>query len=297
MNNRAKTSSRYLSRILRSLPFKVSSWKLMHRGAWHDVYLLKTDNRGELLMKIPKKAFETWNKKLKVENRILKRLASQPKCFAPHTVYADFSKKTVPFSFQILEFIHGKNIKLVPADLCDLAIQMRSLHKNAFIQWGGFPPRKKKFTFDEYLVYRFSAQVNRLPKGAQKRLSPIFKHIQSVLRYYQCRQNFCITHGDVNTRNILRTKEGDLKFIDWEAADICPPPRDLVDFFVIERFSKERRISFLKIYGDSSKQMKNEIYVFEKLAIFAEFLDDLEMGKDVMSALQKKILTPLLSNQ
>lgn len=118
-----------------------------------------------------------------------------------------------------------------------------------------------------------------------------------ALRAYQCRQIFALTHGDVNTRNVLRSKNGDLFFIDWEMADIRPPACDLADLFVIERFSEKQKEDFLRGYGDSSKRMKREIAIFEKLALFAELLDDLELGKNVTSFIKNKVLEPLLEER
>jgi aminoglycoside phosphotransferase (APT) family kinase protein len=287
-------SAHCLPQIIKALPFEVESWRLMNKGIWHDVYVLQGEDERRFVLKLPNKAIVEWEKKLRRERWVLKKLPSAAPKLSPDVVYLDASKKLVPFTYQIIDFLEGGNITKKSTDLSDLAVDLSKLHKLSFMKWGGLPPRKSSFAFSVYFTYRFSPQVVRLPSLAQKQLRPLFVQIKSALKAYPCRQIFSLTHGDVNTRNVLRSNNGDLVFIDWEMADIRPPASDLADLFVIERFSEKQKEDFLRVYGDSSKDMKQEIAIFEKLARFAELLDDLESGKGKNASIKDNVLDPLL---
>lgn len=269
----------------------------MNKGIWHDVYVLQDEDERRYVLKLPNKAIVEWEKKLRRERWVLKKLQSTSLKLSPGLIYVDTSKKLVPFSYQIVDFLEGENISKNSTSLRELAVCLGKLHKLTFINWGGLPPRKSPFVFSTYFTYRFSPQVARLPSLIQKQLRPLIAQTRIALRAYSCRQVFSFTHGDVNTRNILRSKSGDLFFIDWEMADIRPPASDLADLFVIERFSEKQKEDFLREYGDSSISMKQEVAIFERLVLFAELLDDLESGKDVMASIKNKVLGPLLQGE
>lgn len=286
-----KNSGR-ITRLVKNLPIPVVSWEILHQGDWQDAYLLTRKEGASLVLKIPKKAFDAWEKKMKREAWMLGRLKNEK--LSPQIIYADYSKKIVPFSFHLLSYIEGKGVGKTKTDLKDIAIQLRKLHATTFSKWGGLPPRRVTFTFETYFNHRFSDQLKRLPKRVQHQLRPILVELRDELRTHPCRQRFCLTHGDINTRNVVRTPKKDLVFIDWEGADVCPPARDIADLFVIERLTKSQRAAFLDAYGDSSEAMNQEIHVFERLVATAELLDDLETGKDVISLLEKEVRNPPL---
>lgn len=290
-------SVQYLPQLLNNLPFEVESWRLMNRGIWHDVYVLQDEDERRYVLKLPNKTIIEWEKKLRKERWVLKKLQSTSLRLSPGLIYVDTSKKLVPFACQVVDFLEGENITKNSTTLSELAVSLGKLHKLSFTKWGGLPPRKSSFAFSAYFTYRFSPQVARLPSLTQKQLRPLFAQIKIALQTYHCRQVFSLTHGDVNTRNVLRSKSGDLVFIDWEMADIRPPASDLADLFVIERFSEKQKEDFLQEYGDPSKSMKQETAVFEKLALFAELLDDLESGKDVITSIKINVLAPLLRGE
>lgn len=266
----------------------------MNRGDWHDAYVLQDVDKRRYVLKLPHRASTEWEKKLHKERWVLKKLSSSSLKLSPRVVYRDASKRIVPFSYQILDFLEGERISKGSITLRELAICLKKLHKCSFTTWGGLPPRKTSFTFSVYFTYRFHPQIARLPKLVQKQLQPFLAQIRTALRRYGCRQAFSLTHGDVNTRNVLRTKKRGLVFIDWEMVDVRPPASDLADLFVIERFSEKQKTDFLREYGDVSGNMKQEIAVFEKLVLFAELLDDLESGRSVISSMKNEVLTPLL---
>lgn len=290
-------STQYLPQILKNLPFKVGSWRLMNKGIWHDVYVLQDEDERQYVLKLPNRAIVEWEKKLRRERWVLKTLQSTSLKISPGLIYVDMSKKLVPFSYQVVDFLEGKNITKNSTTLSKLAVSLSKLHKLSFTKWGGLPPRKRSFAFSPYFAYRFSPQVARLPSLTQKQLRPLIAQIRAALQAYPCRQVFSLTHGDVNTRNVLRSKSGDLVFIDWEMADIRPPASDLADLFVIERFSEKQKEDFLCEYGDSSKGLKQEVAIFERLVCFAELLDDLESGKNVTASIKNKVLEPLLQER
>ncbi len=287
-------AKRYLPQLLKSLPLEIAFWKLINKGFWHDTYVLQNKAKKRYILKLPNKAIAEWEKNLRRERWVLKKLQSAPLKVSPTLIYVDASKKLVPFSYHILEFLEGENISRNSTDFKRVAIGLASLHRFRFMKWGGFPPRKNSFKFSTYFGYRFSHQIARLPQSIQKQLRPVFAQIRTALEAYPCRQQFSLTHGDVNTRNVLRTENRDLVFIDWEMADIRPPASDLADLFVIERFSNNQKEEFLRAYGDSSKAMRQEIAVFERLVCFAELLDDLESGKNVIASIKNGVLNPLL---
>lgn len=104
----------------------------------------------------------------------------------------------------------------------------------------------------------------RVPEVSEldfKKLEKIVYDFEKKSLYYQqnCPQ-MVLTHGDITARNILLTKEGDIKLLDWDEAKIAPKEKDInflydnpnFDFKYYQSITKSEDFipDLRKYYGD-----------------------------------------------
>ena len=70
--------------------------------------------------------------------------------------------------------------------------------------------------------------VPEVPKIDLVKLEKVISDFDINSKYYQenCPE-MVLTHGDITARNILLTKEGSIKLLDWDEAKIAPKEKDI----------------------------------------------------------------------
>lgn len=103
--------------------------------------------------------------------------------------------------------------------------------------------------------------VPEVSKSDLEKLEKVISDFDITSQYYQQNSpDMVLTHGDITARNILVTREGDIKLLDWDEVKIAPKERDInflydnpnFDFRYYQSITKSKDFvsDLRKYYGD-----------------------------------------------
>lgn len=158
---------------------------------------------------------------------------------------------------KITEFVNDvhdlSNIKITDELLIKIANKLKELHSYNF---------KASKDFDPLTRISYYMESNQNPKR------DIHEYIISkILKYYE-NTPLCMCHNDLVPGNILITKDGDIKIIDFEYASNNHPFFDVISFLSENDITDERQIKlFISTYYENNlpeniEEMTKDFYNF-----------------------------------
>jgi len=272
----------------------VVSCELIHQTQCADTYLVKANNAEYILKVYPKEISH-------VDISIYSFL--KDKVNVPQILYHDETGKIVPYHYTIREYIKGKTLDKYIKDnaeypnwiIKEIAKEMALMHNNTFLK-GGKLNRNLAIIQENQLIIN---KLYYLVKGeAGKQLDEKSRnHLQEILRnsyrlFEKIEQCQCLTHGNLNYKNIIVSEDNEVYFIDFENVRANSWFIDIGSFFRIQDNDIEKLINLTLI--DNFFQVYNlySIYQLPKnWKLLAHLTDLINILKviDMKEVDQKKI--------
>lgn len=158
-------------------------------------------------------------------------------------------------SFYLEEYINKKNLILSKKNIVKIAQKLSLLHsiKPTLI------PSDLLVLLKNHYVNKTKQNINYLSliKAILRKISLMttrnkFNGVLSFVKEFSSNpyqvSGLCLIHGDLNKNNILLSKSGDIKLIDWSDSRIDEPEADIAQFFYHFNLTSKQKKIFTNAY-------------------------------------------------
>ena len=248
-----EVNHKLLENIESQLNCKIKSCNPLGNGE-HNLNFLLESNKGKFVLRIYSNNQFNHSKN---EYQILSKLDGR---YAPKVHLYDNSKSHIEYDYMVQEFIKGVTLKkFLDSDMTKVALILKEIHKIK----DNSKDRTEKGLISQWTKNNFLQKSKLLGDELHNILKQIYmtvlresELIKPLIHNYK---RIHLIHDDLIPENIIRTKEDNLIFVDWEFATF--------DYFFLEfgcitaeyNLGKKQENILLKEYGFGLKPDERKI--------------------------------------